>query len=93
MILSLYCFPIATQCYPTYGELINLLECYPDASSLQKKFHERYPHITISRADRFYNTVLKIAACTKSKRAANEEYLMKIWKPRIRNIPKGKDMH
>ena len=59
-------FVTATECYPTYGELIDLLECYPDASSLQKAFSDRYPNINISRADRFFHTVEGIAAPCKS---------------------------
>ena len=71
----------------------DLLECYPDATSLQKAFHDRYPHITVSRADQFYHTVKRISAPCKSERVAcnfSEEYRSRIWKPRIRNIAKGK---
>lgn len=60
---------------------------------LKEKFISKYPHITISRADRFRNTCERIAAPYRKNSFtdadAQQEYLQKVWNPRIRNLPKG----
>lgn len=63
------------QEYPSYGDLIDILEAAEIASEtdrdklladiLTEKFTARYPHIPISRPSRFLDTVGRLAAPTK----------------------------
>ena len=88
--------------YPTYGELIELLtisdekstnECLPLCEVLAANFSGRYPAIYIGRANRFLDTVQRIAAPTKQSTGGRSKlegdslrsYMKRTWKPRIRN--------
>lgn len=60
------------------------------------KFHHKYSHIPIGRASRFYDTVQRIAAPTRSSRRTGHlngsplrSYLKRVWMPRIRNNEQG----
>ncbi len=89
--------------YPTYGKLIDLLEevevnsSYIEISTaevLASRFCSEYPHLTISRPGRFYDTVQRIAAPTRPSSVGEEKlkgsplslYMKRVWKPRTRNI-------
>ena len=75
---------------PNLWELIELLEVHSDASSLKETFIVLYPHVTISRADRFFNTCQRLAApCKTSSDLDLEEYKQRIWKPRTRKKQTG----
>ena len=83
---------------PTYGELIDLLEEVEHESPnnenlLYSKFKVLYPKIYIGRPRRFYETVTRLAAPTKSSlRKSNltgsplTSYRKRIWQPRLRNL-------
>jgi hypothetical protein len=87
---------------PTYGELIQLLddaesECENRERSvaeiLSHNFTSKYPHIPIHRCGRFMDTVIRIAAPTRSSvlgqqkliRSPLQSYLGKQWAPYIRS--------
>ena len=78
---------------PKYIDLIELLEQSTDATMLKEKFISIYPHIAISRADRFHNSCERIAAPYRKNSFTDadalQEYLQRVWSPRIRNLPKG----
>ena len=76
--------------YPTYGELIDLLELHSDAHALRKCVIDHYSHTDIPRADWFLKTVERLAAPTRSSKAQIDlvEYRKRIWRPRVRNIRK-----
>lgn len=87
---------------PTYAVLIDLLvdaeqKAHSTACNLSEvlvaDFKELYPQIEIGRADRFLDTVRRIAAPTKSSSLGSSRlagsplrtYLNRTWIPRIRN--------
>ena len=91
---------------PTYGELIRMLEVaemeaetseISVAELLEVTFHCNYPHISISRPSRFFDTVKRIAAPTRPSAIGHRKlngsplrsYLKRHWKPRIRNTQQG----
>ncbi len=88
--------------YPSYGELLELLTIAEDKSAneglslcdvLVAEFSARYPAIHIGRANRFVDTVQRIAAPISQSTVARSKldgdslrsYLRRTWKPRIRN--------
>ena len=66
---------LAASQYPTYGELIDLLEdaerecahsgSLPIEEVLCTNFRQKYPHVYIGRLGRFYDTVTRFAAATR----------------------------
>ena len=87
---------------PTYGELIDWFQCvqdehFDDEAVLCALFNEKYPHIKISRPRRFFDTVQRIASAVQPSLrgrvplsgSALESYRKRIWRPRVRNPPKG----
>ena len=85
---------------PTYGDLIKLLEEAesaggPTAEALVVKFSSWFPHIPISRSNRFLDTIRRIAAPTRPSTVGGAKlegsplrsYLKRHWAPRIRNAP------
>ena len=90
---------------PTYGDLINLLEAAETEAKttgdsvsdlLVAHFHRRYPLVSIGQASRFYDTVRRIAAPTRTSTRPSQldgsplrSYLKRIWIPRIRNAKQG----
>lgn len=87
---------------PTYGELIDWFqhvqdEHFDDETVLCALFNDKYPHIKISRPRRFFDTVQRIASAvqpsirgkTPLSGSALESYRRRIWRPRVRNPPKG----
>ena len=90
---------------PTYGELIQMLESAEGEAKISEEsvpelllsyFHRQYPFIPIGRASRFYDTVQRIAAPTRSSARVKyldgsplHSYLKRVWMPRIRNTQQG----
>ena len=90
---------------PTYGDLIDLLkdseDCVDKSTSvpevLYAKFQHAYPHVSIGRPKRFYDTVKRIAAPTQSSLRGDSKlsgsplvaYRSKEWVPRTRNPRSG----
>ena len=90
---------------PTYGELIQMLESAEGEAKISEESvpelllsysHHQYPFIPIGRASRFYDTVQKIAASTRSSARVKQldgsplhSYLKRVWMPRIRNTQQG----
>ena len=90
---------------PTYGELIEMLLSAEEEAKINGEsiselllsiFRRRYPHISIGRASRFYDTVRRIAAPTQSSTRLRQldgsplrSYLKRVWMPRIRNTQQG----
>lgn len=88
---------------PSYGELIDLLSDAEQESKelapeiLFDKFRQRYPHVSVGRPARFFNTVTRIAAPTRPSLIAPPKlcgsplssYRKRDWIPRIRNTAKG----
>ena len=83
---------------PTHGFLINLLHKAEQKSEIKNAnlsailladFKLFYPHIQIGRADRFLDTVRRIATPTmgpnKITGSSLRSYLKRTWTPRIRN--------
>ena len=74
-----------SQEYPSYGDLIDLLEAAEIASEtdsdrsvadiLAEKFTASYPHVPISRPSRFLDTVKRLAAPAKPS-AVGQQKLM-----------------
>ena len=91
------------KCYPTYGDLLNLLDEAEQqqsddlAHSLAQKFSMLYPHISVTREDTFLKTVQRLAAPTRPSALGPKKlqgidlrnYKKQLWIPRIRNT-KGK---
>ena len=88
------------QEYPSYGDLIDLLEYVetanengPVADILFEKFAASYPHIPISRPSRFLDTVRRLAAPTKPSAVGQQKltgspltsYRRRHWVPRNRH--------
>ena len=87
---------------PTYGELIQMLESAEREAKISEEsvpelllsyFH---PFIPIGRASRFYDTVQRITAPTRSSARVKQldgsplhSYLKRVWMPRIRNTQQG----
>ena len=84
---------------PTYGELIYLLEEVEqespnDESLLYSKFKVLYPNIYVGRPRRFYETLTRLAAPTKSSLRGKvsltgsplTSYRKRTWQPRLRNL-------
>ena len=90
---------------PTYGELIQMLESAEGEAKISEEsvpelllsyFHRQYPFIPIGRASRFYDTVQRITAPTRSSARVKQldgsplhSYLKRVWMPRIRNTQQG----
>ena len=92
-------FTIATV-KPSYGELIDMLnaaESEADKSRdthaktlLLDKFRQKYKHVSISRPERFYDTVCRIAAPTRPSLKGTSKlqgsplvtYRRRIWVPK-----------
>ena len=84
---------------PTYGSLIDLLQ-YAEVESgktrkrsavdiLYDQFQIKYPHISIGRPKRLYDTAKRVSAPTQSSLklsgSALDFYRRRKWIPRIRN--------
>ena len=94
---------VAVKPLPTYGELIDLFsfieeEHGSNEAMLCAKFKELYPHIEVGRPHRFFDTVQRIVAPSRPSAVSKpplsgtplSSYRRRVWKPRIRNPPKGK---
>jgi len=71
VVVNAYNFVFVVRMMPSYGELIDLL---PDAERESKKHapellcgkvRQRYPHVSIGRPARFFDTVTRLAAPTR----------------------------
>jgi len=83
------------ESFPTYGQLIDILERSSDQDSLLLEVKNEFPLLqNIGRPGRFFNTVQRIAAPTLSSTLGSAKlagsplktYRKRVWEPRTRNV-------